>query len=131
MSTTAASVKEKAIHELKEGLVVSFYLWVVFALLEAHKSVILAEEHVDFAAHGMAVINAVALGKFLLVLRSSGLGRGAGNKPLIYPTILRSALLAWCLLAARFSKIPWWATSEGGRSSRVSLRSVEVRGTQY
>jgi len=94
METTRASIKQKVREEFKEMLVVTSYLWIIFALLLWHKSVILKEEHVDFAVHGLALINAVALGKFLLVLRSSRLGEMAGNRPVIHPTILKAALFS-------------------------------------
>jgi hypothetical protein len=75
METTRSSIKKKVREEFKEMLVVTSYLWIIFALLLWHKSIILKEEHVDFAVHGLALINAVALGKFLLVLQSSRLGK--------------------------------------------------------
>lgn len=37
---------------------IALYLWLVFGLLIVYKSVVLAEYHIDFAYHGLALINA-------------------------------------------------------------------------
>ena len=55
------NLKHRAYHEMKEGLVIALYLWVVFGLLTIHKSMILADYHIEFAAHGIALFNALAL----------------------------------------------------------------------
>lgn len=46
---------------------ISFYLFVVFSLFAIYRSVILAEHHIDFVPHGLALINALALAKVILV----------------------------------------------------------------
>jgi hypothetical protein len=53
---------------------------------------ILAEHHIDFVFHGLALINALALAKVMLVVRHLDLGEQLKKAPLIYPTILKSAL---------------------------------------
>ncbi len=94
MGTTTATLKQKAYRELKEFIVIAFYLWVVFGLLLVYKSVILNEEHFSYLAHGVALINALVLGKFVLIARAFHLGDQANNRPLIYPTLLKSALFS-------------------------------------
>jgi hypothetical protein len=87
-------LKEKAVDELKAYLFVSFYLWVFLAMFAQHKSLILREEQIDFTAHGVALINALVLGKFLLLAKAFHPGRRAEDAPLIYPTLLKAAILA-------------------------------------
>ena len=58
MGTKSETLKQKAYHELREYFVIVLYLWVVFGLFLLYKSVILAEEHIDFAAKGLALFNA-------------------------------------------------------------------------
>ena len=41
---------------MKEFLVIALYLWVVFGLFLLYKSVILAEEHIDFAAKALFTV---------------------------------------------------------------------------
>ena len=59
-----------------------------------YKSIVLAEHHIDFAFHGWALINALALGKVMLVAKELHLGKRFDGAPLLYPTLLKSALFA-------------------------------------
>ena len=94
MKTSVGDLKQRAYHDMREFLVIAFYLWVVFSLFVVYKSVILAEEHVPFAYHGFAIINALALAKVMLVARHLHLGEQFDEAPLIYPTLLKSALFS-------------------------------------
>jgi hypothetical protein len=101
MGTSNRTLKQKAVHETKEFLVIAAYLWVVFALLLLHRSIILAEHNiVDVAHHGFAIINALALAKIMVTAKYFHFGELGGNKPLIYPTLFKSA--AYSLLLACF-----------------------------
>jgi hypothetical protein len=97
MSTSKQTLKQKAYREFKEYLVITLYLWVVFGLFVLYKSVILHEEHIDFVAKGLALINALALGKVILIAKALHLGEWADDAPLIYPTLMKSALFALVL----------------------------------
>jgi len=61
------SIKQKAFEGMMEYLLISFYLGVVLSLFTVYKVVILAEHNIDFAPHGFAIINALALAKIILV----------------------------------------------------------------
>ena len=92
MSTPSRTVKQIALQQFKEFLVVALYLWVVFSLLILFKSVVLAEHHIPFAYHGFALFNALALAKVMLVAKDLHLGERFDKAPLIYPTLFKSAL---------------------------------------
>lgn len=91
MSTSRQGLKQRALLEFKEGLIVTLYLWAVFELLVLYKSMILAEHHIDFAYHGLALITALALAKVMLVARKLDLSARLKHAPLICPTLLMSA----------------------------------------
>jgi hypothetical protein len=91
-STSSETLTQKAYQQFKKFLLIALYLWLVFGLLELHKSMVLAEHHIDFAYHGFALINALALAKVMLVARHLHTGERLGEAPLIYPTLLKSAL---------------------------------------
>jgi len=101
VSTSSRTLKEKAYHELKEFLVIALYLWVVFGLFLVYKSVILNEEHIDYLAHGLALINALALAKVVLIAKALHLGDKANAAPLIYPTLRKSALFSVLLACCK------------------------------
>jgi hypothetical protein len=97
MESSSQTLKQKAYHELKEFLLISFYLWVVFGLFLLYKSVILNDEHIGVLANGFALINALALGKIMLIAKALHLGEWVDGAPLIYPTLLKSALFSLVL----------------------------------
>jgi hypothetical protein len=97
MGTSSRTVKQIAYQQLKEFVVVTIYLWVVFGLLLMFKSVVLAEHNIPFAYHGFAIINALALAKVMLTAKDLHLGEGFHEAPLIYPTLLKSALFTLVL----------------------------------
>ena len=93
MDTSHQTLKQKAYHELKEFLVIALYLWVILALFQLYRSLLLREEHITVVAHQwFAVINALALGKVILVAKALHLGEWADDWPLIYRSLLKSAL---------------------------------------
>jgi len=92
MAASSRTLKEIAYQQLKEYFVVAVYLWVVFGLLVMYKAVILAEQHIDFVYHGLAIVNALALAKAMLVAKDLHLGERFDEAPLIYPTLLKSAV---------------------------------------
>jgi hypothetical protein len=93
VDTSHRTLKQKAYRELKEFSGIALYLWVILALFQLYRSLLLKEEHISVVAHqGFAVINALALAKVLLIAKALHLGDWADRWPLIYPTLLKSAL---------------------------------------
>jgi hypothetical protein len=93
VDTSHRTLKQKAYHELKEFFGIALYLWVILALFQLYRSLLLSEEHVGVVVHqGFAIINALALAKVLLVAKALHLGEWVDDWPLIYPTLLKSAL---------------------------------------
>lgn len=90
MSEAKHTLKQKAVHGVREYLVISFYLFVVFSLFVIYKSVILAEHHIDFALHGFALFDALALAKVMLTAQELHLADQLHDAPLIYPTLLKA-----------------------------------------
>jgi len=100
-TSTRTTLKQRAHRELKEFLIIVLYLWVVFALFLVYKAVILNEELISYLTQGIALINALVLGKFALIARAFHLGEAADDAPLIYPTLLKSALFSIVLACCK------------------------------
>jgi hypothetical protein len=93
VDTSHQTLKQKAYHELKEFLVIALYLWVILALFQLYRSLLLREEHISVVAHQwFAVINALALGKVILIAKALHLGDWADDWPLIYRSLFKSAM---------------------------------------
>jgi hypothetical protein len=94
MNASKPTLKQKAWQGMKEYLVISLYLWLVFGLFVIYQSAILAEHDIPFAFHGFALINALALAKVMLVAREFNFADNFKNAPLIVPTLFKSAAFA-------------------------------------
>ena len=101
MNTQRKTLKEKAIHEFKEYLAVSFYLFIFLGMFSVYKGIILRQNEIDFAAHGVALINALVLGKFMLIAKAFHPAKEAVNMPLVYPALLKSAISALVLMVCK------------------------------
>ncbi len=104
MSAVNHNLKSKAVHELREYLVISLYLFLVFSLLVVHKSMILAEHHINYTLHGFALINALALAKIMLLAQDVHLADQFRDAPLIYPTLLKSLVFTVVLVCFKVAE---------------------------
>ncbi len=94
MSEAKPTLKHRVFHGIREYFVISGYLFVVFALFTTYKAVILAQQHIGFTPHGLALINALALAKVILTAQELHLADQFRDAPLIYPTLLKSFVFA-------------------------------------
>jgi hypothetical protein len=88
------------IRELKSFLGLVLYLWVVFGLYVLNESIIMGKEHINFASHGFALINAVVLGKVLLVAEDMKFADRFKERPLVFPIVYKA--LAFSILFVVF-----------------------------
>jgi len=82
----------------------AFYLYVVFSLLFVYKSMILAEHHIDFVRHGVALISALALAKVMLTAQELHLADWFGEAPLIYPTLVKAFAFSIVLACSKIAE---------------------------
>jgi hypothetical protein len=93
MDEPKRTLKQKAYRGLKEYLGISCYLWLVFGLFVIYRTVLLSER-ISIVAHGEALINALALGKVMLVAQELHFAENFKGKPLIYSTLFKSVAFA-------------------------------------
>jgi hypothetical protein len=94
MSVATSRLKRKAAHEAREFFIIFLYLFLVLSLFVVYKSVILAQYRIPFALHGLALINALALAKIMLVVEDLPVVDQFRDAPLIYPTVLKAFVFA-------------------------------------
>src|SRR5215831_780618 len=92
------TLKERAFNEFKRFLVTFLYLWVAFALLSIHKSLILSQLHLDRREHAFAIVNAFVFAKVLLAGEHLKLGNRFSSRPLLYPILYKCAIFTVVLV---------------------------------
>jgi hypothetical protein len=90
-----ASLRERAIEELKEFVTIAAYLFVCFAAMAYFKASILKAHGISFAPFGLAAAKALICAKFVLMGQIVRLGERFKSLPLIWPTLFKS----FCFLA--------------------------------
>lgn len=83
----------KARHELIAYIAVSGYLMVWFSAVMFYKATILRSVGIEFAPFGFAVVKALILGKFILVLEALKLGERKDRGDILIVQIVKKALL--------------------------------------
>jgi hypothetical protein len=92
------TLKEKATFQLKEFLTMFVYLWLILALFAIHRSVILAEQHLNYQAQGFAIVNALIMAKVMLIGEDLKVGNRFREKPLVYSILYKSLVFAVFLI---------------------------------
>lgn len=87
-----AGWKEKVRHEFIEYWINVVYLTLVFAAFTEYRRLILASHDITYTNYGVAVIEALVLGKVIMIGDALRLGRGLEAKPLIYPTLYKTVV---------------------------------------
>jgi hypothetical protein len=89
--------KELAATELKRYAAIAIYLWVLFSMFEVHRIAVLRDvgmASVSGYRFGLAALNALIMGKVLLVGEALHLGEQFSEKRRIYSALFKSAIFA-------------------------------------
>ena len=93
-----ATLARRARNELIEYLAIAGYLAVCFGALLFYKAAILESEGVDMTIAGLAIVKALILGKFVLILEHFKIGHGKKSVRVLVLNIMKKALLFTLLL---------------------------------
>ena len=74
-------------------------LTLVFAAFTQYRRIVLAVHDITYTNYGFAVIEALLLGKVIMIGDALGLGHGLEQRPLIYPTLYKTIVFS-CFVAA-------------------------------
>jgi hypothetical protein len=85
-------LKGKVRHEVTEYGLNVIYLTLVFATFTVYRRLILAAYDIVYANYWVALIEAVVLGKVIMIGSIVRLGRGLEAKSLIYPTLYKTVV---------------------------------------
>jgi hypothetical protein len=85
-----ATLSHRAVHELKEFVILTVYLYITLGAVIVMKTAVLHTEGIEFAPWGIAIVKAMLLAKFMLVGRALKIGERNTTSPLIWPTLHRA-----------------------------------------
>ena len=87
-------LKQKAKHELVEYALNVVYLAIVFAAFTWYRRLILASYDITYTNYWVALIEALILGKVVMIGGIFRLGRSLEDKPLIYSSLYKTAVFS-------------------------------------
>ena len=85
-------LKDKVRHELIEYAFNVIYLTAVFATFTIYRRLLLAAHDITYTNYGFALIEALILGKVIMIGGVFHLGLGLEDRPLIYPTLYKTVV---------------------------------------
>lgn len=94
------NLKARLLDELKKFLMIFAYLWLVFLVFLVHEWVVLANNNIGFRFYGLAALNALVLGKIMLIAETMRFAERFHDRPLIVPIAYKSVAFAVLLMAA-------------------------------
>ena len=100
---TEDDIRQKVRHGLAEYGFNVIYLTFVFSAFTVHRRLVLAAHDITYTNYWVALIEALILGKVIMIGSVFRLGRGLESKPLIYPTLYKT--LVFTLLCAVFTVV--------------------------
>ena len=95
--TRTTKIKERAVSELKKYAAIAFYLWILFSLFEIHRYAVLREFNLSSLSGykiGFALVNALIMGKVILIGEALHVGEQLSEKRLIFSVLFKSAAFA-------------------------------------
>jgi len=91
---TKRTFKERILHNFREFVAMFLYLWLLFAFLSYHETIVLAKHHIDYKPFGLAFINAFVLAKVMLVAEELRVGTRFRRSAPVFPVLHKSLLFA-------------------------------------
>jgi hypothetical protein len=89
-ATTKAPLHQRALHEFKELVLITLYLYITLGAVILMKTAVLHTEGIDFTPWGIAIVKALVLAKFMLIGEDMKIGGRTTTGPLIWPTLRKA-----------------------------------------
>lgn len=99
---SAPGFKQKAEHELKDFLWISFYLAFFFCALETYTMLLLRKYDASYLSYTFALINALVIAKVILIGEMAHLGKKAESRPLYQSVLYKSFVFGLLVFAFHF-----------------------------
>jgi hypothetical protein len=94
-----ANRKQKAKHELRELLIIFFYLAFFFCALVTYSMLLLNEYHVKYLNYAFALINALVITKVVMIGEYAHVGNRGETKPLVLSALWKAFIFTLLVFA--------------------------------
>jgi hypothetical protein len=101
-ATTKAPLYQRVLHEFKELVLISLYLYIALGAVILLKAAVLHTQGIEFTPWGIAIAKALVLGKFMLLGEDMKIGGRTTTGPLIWPTLRKAFGLLVLLIIMTF-----------------------------
>jgi hypothetical protein len=91
-NSKAADLRQKAVHEFKQFVAISFYLGFFFCAVATYKMLLLNDLHDLYFNYVAALINALVIAKVILIGEYAHLGKKLEHKPLLLTSVYKAFL---------------------------------------
>ena len=88
--TGKRGLKQRIVDEVIKFWIAAFYLWVMFGTFALHESIVSDKQHIDYHFYGFAIVNALILGKVMLVAEDLHFADWLKDRPLIYSILCKA-----------------------------------------
>ena len=122
--TRRATLARRARNELIEYIRIAGYLAVCFGALLFYKATILESQGVETTRVALAIVKALILGKFMLLLQSLKVGHGKRGTGVLIVDILKKALLFTILLLVLSAVEEVLVGTFHGENARNALKTL-------
>jgi hypothetical protein len=96
--TTKQNLKERARHELRSYVVITVYVWMILSLLRLHEALLAESYHMGLQAHGLAIVNALILGKVVLIAEALRVGDRTAQRVPAFAILIKSLFFAFAII---------------------------------
>jgi hypothetical protein len=114
------SLKARALDEFRHYVIITLYLWLLFALFSLYRRMILQENGISVWAQSFAIINALVFAKVILLAQALHLEAGLRKYPRIWIVLGNAFLFGVVCIAFHIGEDAtkaWW----GGRPISTSV----------
>jgi hypothetical protein len=84
------NLKRRVFDEVVKFSTIVFYLWVMFGTFALHESVVSEKDHINYHFYGFALVNALIMGKVMLVAEDLHFADWFKDRPLLYPILCKA-----------------------------------------
>ncbi len=96
--TPKKNLKERARHELRSYAVITVYVWTILSLLRLHETLLAESYHVGLQVHGFAIVNALIIGKVVLIAEALRVGDRTAQRAPAFAILIKSVFFAIAVL---------------------------------